>query len=81
MGVLPFHIFCKESSCVSFLRAHFDICHYLMILYHFDQINDIIMFFFQLNKCSCHCNASRIVMPNYVQFMRQFDVLIVHDWL
>ena len=26
------------------LHAHFDVCHYLMILCHFDQINDIMMF-------------------------------------
>ena len=28
----------------SLLHAHFDVCRYLMILYHFDQINDIMMF-------------------------------------
>ena len=44
VGVLPFDIFCKESSCFSLLHAHFDICHYLMILCHFDRMNDIMMF-------------------------------------
>ena len=30
----------------SLLHAHFDVCHYLMILRHFDQMNDIMMFSF-----------------------------------
>ena len=38
-----------------------------MILYHFDQINDIMMFFFLLNQCSCNYNASRLVAFDYVQ--------------
>ena len=29
----------------SLLHAYFDVCHYLMILCHFDQMNDITMFF------------------------------------
>ena len=62
-------------------HAHFDICHYLMILYHFDQMNDKMIFFFLLNQCFCHCNASRLVAPDYVQFMHPLVVLIVHDWL
>ena len=52
-----------------------------MILYHFDQMNDKIMFFFLLNQCSCHCNVSRLVAPDYEQFMHPLDVLIVHGWL
>ena len=28
----------------SLLHAYFDVCHYLMILYHFDRINGRIMF-------------------------------------
>ena len=52
-----------------------------MILYHFDQMNDRIMFFFLLNQCSCHCNASRLVAFEYVQFMHHLGVLIVYDWL
>ena len=52
-----------------------------MILYHFDQMNDIMMFFFLLNQCSCHCNASRLVALDYVQFIHPLGVLIVHDWL
>ena len=51
-----------------------------MILYHFDHMNDRIMSFFLLNQCSCHCNASRLVESDYVQFMHPLDVLIVHDW-
>ena len=81
VGVFPFHVFCKESSCFSLLHVHFDICHYLMILYHFDYMNDKMRFFFLLNQCSCHCNASRLVAPDYVQFMHPLSVLIVHDWL
>ena len=50
-----------------------------MILYHFDQMNDIIMFFFLLNQCSCHCNSSRLVV--HVQFMHPLGILIVHDCL
>ena len=40
-----------------------------------------MMFFFLLNQCSCHYNASRLVVPNYVQFMHHLGVLIVYDWL
>ena len=52
-----------------------------MILYHFDQINDIMMFFFLLNQCSCNYNASRLVAFDYVQLMHPLGILIVHDWL
>ena len=31
-------------------HAHFDICHYRMILCHFDQMNDIIMFFLSIKS-------------------------------
>ena len=67
----------------SLLHAHFDIYHYLMILfYYFDQMNDIMtFFFFLLNQYSCHCNASRLVAPNYVLFMHPLGVFIVYDWL
>ena len=44
-------------------------------------MNNIMKFFFLLNQCSCHCNASRLVAPDYVQFMHPLGVLIVHDWL
>ena len=50
-----------------------------MILYHCDQMNDKIMFFFLLSQCSCHCNASKLVTLDYVQFMHPLGVLIVHD--
>ena len=47
--VLPFHVFCKENSCFFFLlHAHFDVCHYLMILCHFDMMNDKNVFSFYL---------------------------------
>ena len=65
----------------SLLHAHFDNCHYLMILCHFDNMNDIMMFFFLLNQCFCHCNASRLVAPDYVRFMHHVGVLIVYDLL
>ena len=52
-----------------------------MILYHFDQMNDIITFFFLLNQCSYHCNYSSLVAPDYVQFKHPLGVLIIHDWL
>ena len=61
------------------LYAHFEVYHYLMILCHFDQMNDTMMFFFLLNKYFCYCNASRLVASDYVQFMHHFDVLIVYD--
>ena len=32
----------------SLLHAHFDVCHYLMILCHFDQMNGIMMFFLSI---------------------------------
>ena len=28
------------------LHAYFDVCYYLMILCHFDQMNDIMIFYF-----------------------------------
>ena len=48
--VLPFHIFCKENSYFLLLHTHFEVCHYLVILCHFDQMNDKIMFFFLFNQ-------------------------------
>ena len=36
--------FVRKSHVFSLLLAHFDVCHYLMILCHFDQMNDKIMF-------------------------------------
>ena len=51
MGVLSFHVFCKERSFFfSLLRPHFDVCYYLMILCHFDQMNDKIMFFLSIKS-------------------------------
>ena len=34
----------------SLLHAHFDVYHYLMILCHFDQMNDIMMFFLSIES-------------------------------
>ena len=34
----------------SFLHAHFDICCYFMILCHFDQMNDKMMFFLSIES-------------------------------
>ena len=36
--------FVWEAYVFSLLNAHFDVCHYLMILCHFDQMNDKMMF-------------------------------------
>ena len=44
-------------------------------------MNNRMMFSFLLNQCSFQCNASRLVTPDYVQFMHPLGVLIVHDWL
>ena len=73
--------FVKKVHVFSLLHTHFNICHYLMILYHFDQMNDKMMFFFLLNQCSCHCSASRLVASDYVQCTHPLDELIIHDWL
>ena len=66
--------FVMKSHIFSLLHAHFDVYHYLMILCHFDQMNDIMMFFFLLNQYSCHCNSYRLVAPNYVRFMHPLDL-------
>ena len=58
--------FVRKAHAFSLLHEHFDVFHYLVILCHFDQMNDIIMFFFLLNQYSCHCNVSSLVAPNYV---------------
>ena len=73
--------FVRKAHAFSLLHAHFDICHYLMILCHFDKMNDKMMFFFLLNQYFCHCYASRLVAPDYVWCMHLLDVLIVYDWL
>ena len=50
--------FVKKVPAFSLLHAYFNVCHYLVILYHFDKMNDIMMFFFLLNQYSCRYNAS-----------------------
>ena len=73
--------FARNAHAFSLLHAHFDVSHDLMILCHFDKMNDRIMFFFILNHYFCHYNASRLVAPNYVRFMHSLSVLILYDWL
>ena len=68
--------FVRKPHVLSSLHAHFDICHYLMISCHFDQMNDKIMFFFILNQYSCHCHASRLVVLDYIRFIHPLGVLI-----
>ena len=58
--------FVMKTHVFSLLHAHFDVCHYFMILCHFDQMNDIMMFFIPLNQYSCNCNAFRSVASDYV---------------
>ena len=51
MEVFPFHVFLKKTHVFLLLHPHFDVCHYLRILCHFDQMNDKMMFFlFILNQ-------------------------------
>ena len=70
--------FVRKTNLFSLLHTYFDVCHYLMILCHFDQMNNrMIFFFFLLNQYSFYCNVSRLVAPNYVRFMHPFNVLIV----
>ena len=45
-----FMYFVKKAHAFSLLHAHFDVCHYLMILCHFDQMNDIMMFFLSIES-------------------------------
>ena len=43
LGAQPlclFIYFIRKPHTVSLLNAHFEVCHYLMILCHFDQMND-----------------------------------------
>ena len=68
--------FVRKTHGFLLLHAHFDVCQYLMILCHFDQMNDKMMFFL-LNQYSCQCNDYRLVAPDYVRFMHLFGVLIV----
>ena len=42
--------FVRKAHVFSLLHAHFDVCHYLMILCHFDQMNDIMMFFLSIES-------------------------------
>ena len=74
--------FVRKCHVFFVITCIFDVCHYLIILCHFDQMNDKMMFFFfLLNKYFFHCNASRLVAPNYVRFMHHLGVLILYEWL
>ena len=42
--------FVKTAHVFSLLHAHFDVCHYPMTLCHFDQMNDIMMFFLSIES-------------------------------
>ena len=73
--------FVSKAHVFSLLHAHFDVFHYLMILCHFDQMNDIMMFFLSIGSILLPLNASRLVARDCVWFMHHFGVLIVYDWL
>ena len=45
-----FMYFVRKAHVLSLLHAHFDVCHYLMTLCHFDQMNDRIMFFLSVES-------------------------------
>ena len=72
--------FVRKTHVFLLLHEHFDVCHYLMILCHFDKMNDKMMFFL-LNQYSCQCNDYRLVALDYVRFIHHLGVLIVYDWL
>ena len=38
----------RKAHAFSLLHAYFDICHYLIILCHFHQMNEKIMFFLSI---------------------------------
>ena len=40
--------FIRKAHAFSLLHAHYDVCHYLMILCHFDQMNDRMIFFLSI---------------------------------
>ena len=40
----------RKAHVFSLLLAYFDVCHYLMILCHFDQMNEKIMFFLSIKS-------------------------------
>ena len=45
-----FMYFVRKAHVFSLLYTHFDVCHYLMILCHFDKMNDIMMFFIYIES-------------------------------
>ena len=58
--------FVRKAHAFWLLHAYFDVCHYLVILCHFDQMNDKVMFSFLLNQYSCYYNVSLLVALDYV---------------
>ena len=47
--IFLFMYFVRKVHEFSFVCGHLDVCHYLVILYHFDKMNDIIMLFIPMN--------------------------------
>ena len=45
-----FIYFVRKTHVFLFVHAHLDVCHYLLILYHFDKMNDIMMFFHSIES-------------------------------
>ena len=46
--------FIRKTHAFSLLHAHFNVYHYLMILCHFDQMNDKMMFSLSIESLSYH---------------------------
>ena len=42
--------FVRKAHVFSLLLARFDVCHYLMIMCHSNQMNDIMMFFLSIES-------------------------------
>ena len=40
----------RKTHVCSLLHAYFNVCHYLMILCHFDKMYDIIKFFLSIES-------------------------------
>ena len=73
--------FVSKAHVFSLLHAYFDVCHYLVILCHFNQMNDRMMLSLSIELILLSLNASRSVALDYVRFMDHLGVLILYDWL
>ena len=73
--------FVKKAHVFSLLHAHFDVCHYLMILCHFDLMNDIMMFSLSIESILLSLKFFRSEASDYVRFIHPLSVLILYDWL